>query len=127
MPLVELVAMLAALQLIFFGVMCGAARRKAGLKAPAVTGDEGFERAYRVQVNTVELIIAFLPALIIAGRYWSDFIVAGIGAIYLVGRMIYWRSYVSAPESRSLGFALSMLPTLALVILALIGIVMALF
>lgn len=126
MPLVELVAILAALQLIFFGIMCGAARRKSGLKAPAVTGDEGFERAYRVQVNTIELIIAFLPALIIAGRYWSEVIVAGIGAIYLVGRIIYWRSYVSAPESRALGFALSMLPIFALVILALIGIIMAL-
>jgi hypothetical protein len=52
--------------------------------------------------------------------------IAGIGGIYLVGRFIYWRAYVSAPSKRALGFMLSLLPTVALIVLALIGIVLSL-
>ena len=63
MHYVELVAIVAVIQLIAFGALTGRARARAGLKAPAVTGDEGFERMYRVQMNTLEVMIAFLPAL----------------------------------------------------------------
>ena len=81
-----------------------------------------FERVYRVQMNTLELLVAFLPALYIAAKYFPQSYVAGAGAAYLVGRIVYWRSYVAAPTSRSVGFALSMLPILALLIAALVGI-----
>lgn len=114
MNYVDLVAVLAIVQLIFFGVLVGRARGTYGIKAPAVSGHEMFERAYRVQMNTLELMVAFLPALFIAGRYWPQAYVAGAGAVYVVGRFIYWRSYVVAPRSRALGFALSMIPILAL-------------
>jgi uncharacterized membrane protein YecN with MAPEG domain len=125
MAYVELVAVLAVLQLMFFGVMTGLARRKSGLQAPAMTGDEKFERMYRVQMNTLELIPIFLVGLLVAGRHWSPLIVAGIGCVYLIGRIIYWRSYVADPASRSTGFVLSMLPSFVLVVLALAGILMA--
>ena len=126
MHYVELVAVLAIVQFLAFGFMTGQARAKSGLKAPATTGDEGFERMYRVQTNTLETLVAFLPALFIAGKYWSGMMVAGIGAIYIIGRFIYWRAYVADPSKRSLGFILSFLPTTALVALALIGVVMSL-
>ncbi len=115
MNYVDLVALLAVAQLLFFGVLVGRARGRYGVKAPAVSGNELFERAYRVQMNTLELMVAFLPALFIAGKYWPAHYVAGIGAVYLVGRFIYWRSYVTAPASRALGFALSMFPIMALI------------
>ena len=126
MQTVELVAVIAVIQFLFFGALTGRARGQSGLKAPAVTGNEGFERMYRVQMNTLELLIAFLPVLFLAARYWPTSLVAGLGVVYLIGRLIYWRAYVSDPSKRGIGFVLSMFPTLFLAILALVGIVLAL-
>ena len=122
MNYVDLIAVLSVLQFIFFGVLVARARDAYGVKAPAVSGNEMFERVYRVQMNTLELLVAFLPSLYIAAKYFPPTYVAGTGAIFLVGRIIYWRSYVAAPSSRTLGFALSMLPIVALLIAALAGI-----
>lgn len=116
MNYVDLVAVLAIAQLILFGVLVGRARGRYGVKAPAVSGHEMFERAYRVQMNTLELMVAFLPALYIAAKYWPQPYVAAMGSVYLVGRFIYWRSYTVAPARRGLGFALSMIPVMALLI-----------
>lgn len=123
MNYVDLVAVLAIIQLIFFGVMVGRARGQYGVKAPATSGHELFDRAYRVQMNTLELMVAFLPSLFIAAKYWPQSYVAAAGAVYLVGRLVYWRSYTAAPARRGIGFALSMLPIMALLIGALIGII----
>src|SRR5690606_14223076 len=121
MNYVDLVAILAIIQFLFFGSVVGRARQRYGVKAPAVSGHEMFERAYRVQMNTLELLIALLPALLIATKYWPQSWVAVVGAVYLIGRFIYWRSYTADPASRALGFALSMLPVLALIIMAVAG------
>ena len=121
MPYVDLVALLALLQLVWFGILVGQARGRYGVKAPAVSGHELFERAYRVQMNTIELLVAFLPSLYIAARYWPATWVAGVGAIYLLGRLVYWRRYTVAPAPRGPGFALSMLPILALLLAGLVG------
>jgi len=121
MNYVDLIALLAIAQLILFGVLVGRARGRYGVKAPAVSGHEMFERAYRVQMNTLELMVAFLPTLYIAARYWPQSYVAIVGAIYLVGRLVYWRSYTVAPASRGLGFALSMLPIMALLVGSLVA------
>lgn len=120
MNYVDVVAMLALIQFLFFGALVGKARAQYGVKAPAVSGDEQFERVYRVQMNTLELLVPFLPALYVATRYWPAWVVASIGAVYLVGRVIYWRAYVAAPASRGLGFALSILPIFVLVLGALV-------
>jgi uncharacterized MAPEG superfamily protein len=126
MQYVELVAVIAVLQYLSFGALTGQARRRSGLKAPAVTGDEGFERMYRVQMNTLETLIAFLPALFLAARYWSAPMVAGLGVVYVIGRHIYWRAYVSDLSKRGIGFMMSMLPTALLLIMALVGIILSL-
>ncbi|NVK28242.1 MAG: MAPEG family protein [Flavobacteriia bacterium] len=124
MQYIHLVAIIAVLQFFFFGAMTGRARRNSGLKAPAITGHEGFERMYRVQMNTLETLVAFLPSLFIAAIYWSPVLVSSLGVVYIVGRFIYWRAYVSSPEKRGLGFMLSILPTFILIALAIVGIVM---
>ena len=121
---IDLVAVLAALQFIFFGALVGSARSKYGVHAPALTGHPQFERLYRVQMNTLELLVALLPGLYIASRYWSPNVVAVGGAIYLVGRMVYWRAYAKDPASRSLGFGLSAFPILAMLGASLVGMVM---
>lgn len=120
MNYVDVVAMLALIQFLFFGALVGKARAQYGVKAPAVSGDEQFERVYRVQMNTLELLVPFLPALYVATRYWPAWVVAAIGAVYLVGRVIYWRAYVAAPATRGLGFALSIAPIFVLVLGALV-------
>ena len=122
MHYVGLVAIVAVIQFIAFGALTGRARARAGLKAPAVTGDEGFERMYRVQMNTLEVMVVFLPALFLAAKYWSPVFVAATGAVYLVGRLLYWRAYVADPARRGPGFALSILPALVLAVAALVGI-----
>lgn len=126
MQYVDLIAVLALLQFFSFGALTGRARSLSGLVAPAMTGDEGFERMYRVQMNTLEILVLFLPALFLAAKYWPSVAVAGLGAVYLIGRHLYWRAYVSDPSKRGLGFVLSMFPALILILMTLIGIVMSL-
>jgi glutathione S-transferase len=122
---VELVAVLAVLQFLCFGALTGGARRASGIKAPAITGHPTFERMYRVQMNTLEILVAFIPVLFLAAQYWPPVLVAGLGAIYLVGRILYWRAYVTDPGSRAIGFILSLVPTLILTVLALVGILLS--
>ena len=125
MQYVELVAVLAVLQFLFFGVMTGKARDKYGVKAPSVTGHEGFERMYRVQMNTLEMLIVFMPVLFIAANYWSSVVVAGIGLVFVIGRFMYWRAYVTEPSKRGTGFMLTLIPSLVLIVLSVVGIVMS--
>jgi glutathione S-transferase len=123
MNYVDVIAMLAVLQYLVFTSLVGKARGKYGIKAPAITGSEAFERVYRVQMNTLELLVALLPATYVAARYWPAEFVAALGAVYLVGRVVYWRAYVTNPQGRGLGFMLSLVPILTL---ALAGLVPAL-
>lgn len=121
MNLIDIVAMLAVLQYSAFGGLVGKARGQYGVKAPAVTGNEHFERIYRVQMNTLELLVAFVPALYAASKYWPAPGVAAVGAVYLVGRIVYWRAYVANPSSRGLGFLLSIVPVFILAGAALVS------
>lgn len=121
MALVNLIVALALLQFFAFATAVGIAREKYNVAAPATTGNEVFERYFRVQMNTLELLIMFVPAILIFGLYVSAHIAAGLGAVYLIGRGVYFFSYVKNPKKRSLGFGLSAAPVLALVIGALIG------
>ena len=83
---------------------------------PAITGNEVFERYFRVQMNTLELLVVFVPAIWLFALQVSATWAAGLGAVYLVGRMVYLRSYIRDPKSRSLGFGLSMLPILIMLV-----------
>lgn len=118
---VHTVALLAVVQFIIFSMLVGAARGKYGIKAPAMTGNEYFERAVRVQMNTLEQLVCFLPALLIAATYWPQTYVAGAGVVYLVGRTLYRQAYVANPAKRGLGFVLTFLPTVVLVLAGLVG------
>ena len=121
MNYVHIIALLAIAQFIIFSMLVGAARGKYGIKAPAMTGNEHFERAVRVQMNTLEQLVCFLPALLIAAVYWPQAYVAGAGVVYLVGRVLYRQAYVANPAKRGLGFMLTFFPTTALVVAGLVG------
>jgi glutathione S-transferase len=121
MALVELITVLALLQFLYFGILVGRARERLGVKAPAITGNEVFERYLRVQMNTLELLILFVPALWLAVAHVDARWLALLGAVYLIGRFVYLRAYIAQPSKRSLGFGLSALPILALLAIDLIG------
>jgi uncharacterized MAPEG superfamily protein len=126
MEYVAIVATLALAELVWFGVLAGQARSKYGVEAPAVTGHPVFERYFRVQQNTLEQIVPFLPALFLFGRYVSAPIAAALGAIWLVGRVVYLRAYIADPARRGLGFGLTAIPTLVLIVGSLVGAIVAL-
>jgi uncharacterized MAPEG superfamily protein len=121
MAYVDIVTILAVLQFIVFAAKVASARGKYGIKAPATTGNEMFERTFRVQQNTLELLLCLLPALYLSGPYWNPIWSALLGVVYLVGREIYAATYVKNPGKRSLGFALSVLPILVLLAGDLVG------
>jgi uncharacterized membrane protein YecN with MAPEG domain len=119
--LLAIVTALALLEYMVFSFQVGFAREKSGVAAPKTTGDETFERLYRVQHNTLEQLIIFLPALWMFGNFWSPAVAAGIGCVFLIGRPLYARAYVVEPSGRTLGFVLGFLANVVLVLGALIG------
>ncbi len=121
MNMVSIVILLALLEFVAFGILVGRARVMYGVKAPATSGNEVFERYFRVHYNTLEALIVFVPSIWLFGLYVSPQWGAGLGAVYLVGRIVYFRSYVADPAQRSMGFGMSMLPMLVLLIGALLG------
>jgi glutathione S-transferase len=127
MAYVDIVTALAVLQFIVFGFKVGGARGRYGVKAPAITGNEIFERHFRVQMNTLEQLIGFLPGIYLFAHYFSPVVAAVLGVVYLIGRELYAFTYVKDPANRSVGFGMTFLPMVILVLGGLIGAVRALF
>lgn len=121
MAYVDIVTALAVLQFVVFGFKVGAARGKYGVKAPAITGNDIFERRFRVQQNTLETLIVFIPGLHLFSRYFNPLIAAALGLVYLGGRELYSISYVKDPATRSAGYGLTFLPAVILVLGGLLG------
>ena len=121
MAYVDIVTVLAVLQFIAFGFQVGRARGKYGVKTPATTGNELFERFFRIQQNTLELLVCFIPGIYLFSRYFNPLWAAALGVIYLAGRQVYAAAYAKAPAKRSLGYGLSFLPVAILLIGGLIG------
>ena len=118
---VAVVIIIAVIQFVIIAWLVGRARTRYGIKAPATTGHEVFERWFRVQQNTMELLIVFIPAISLFAIYAHPNWAAWIGVVYVVGRIVYTRAYVADPSRRSFGFGLSMAPILVLLAGALIG------
>jgi glutathione S-transferase len=121
MELVAIVTLIAIVEFIVFGMKVGTSREKYGVNAPATTGHDMFERYYRVHYNTLEQLIIFLPGLWLFGFYIGYSWAAGIGLIYLVGRVIYGIAYIKDPGSRGIGMMLSVLPCWVLILGGLVG------
>lgn len=123
MEYVVIVIVITLIEFIVFGILVGRARGKYNCPAPAVTGDPIFERYYRVQQNTMEQLVVFLPAITIYGYYGNPMIAAGVGIIFPIARLIYLQAYVSDPAKRSLGFVLGFLATAFLLIGGLVAVI----
>ena len=123
MPLVHLVIVLALLEFMIFVMAVGKARGTYAVPAPATSGNEVFERYFRVQMNTLEQLVVFVPSILLFGAYVHPLIAAALGLVFVIGRWLYFRGYVKDPKKRELGFILSGIPNLILLLGGLIGIV----
>jgi hypothetical protein len=104
----------------------GRARLRYGIEAPATSGPPAFERAYRVQMNTLEQLVAFVPALWLFTWFVSPTGAGVLGLVWVAGRAWYAWSYYRDPGSRGAGFMVAMTATMVLVAGSLVGIVLAL-
>jgi glutathione S-transferase len=125
MELVVIVIMLALVEYIVLGARVGFARGRTGLEAPAVTGNEEFERHFRVHYNTIEQLILFVPGIWFFAQYVHVLGAVGVGLVFIAGRAIYAVSYVKDPTTRGTGMMLTVLPCYILVFGALGGAVWA--
>lgn len=121
-----IVTFLVLAQYVLFGVQVGSLRAKHGVKAPATTGHDEFERMNRVHLNTMEQIVVFLPALWIHAFYANPLWGAGLGLVFIIGRFVYRAEYLKDPSSRSPGFSMTFIPSAILLIWALVAAVMRL-
>lgn len=116
MNAVVIVTVVALLQFVFFGVRASAARAKAGLTAPAITGDPVFERTFRVQQNTMELLVVLLPAMWMFAYAVNPLWAAALGSIFIAARFVYSATYIKNSAARGPSFVSSILPIIIMLI-----------
>lgn len=118
----ELVTLLSVLLLFTTALVVGSARHRYHIKGPAVSGHPQFEIAFRVQMNTLENTVIFLPALWLAALHGFA-VWAGIaGLVWLAARIWYMLAYLREPRSRGPAYALASTAWLAIVAMAAWGI-----
>ncbi|HWA89269.1 MAG TPA: MAPEG family protein [Rhizomicrobium sp.] len=125
--LTAIVTVLAVLVYYWTILGVGRMRGKHDIKAPATTGNPEFECAYRVQMNTLEQMVVFLPLLWVANAYFQlyPYLVGAFGLVWIVGRVMYAVGYMADPSKRSTGFLVSAVALIALLIMAIVGLVQA--
>lgn len=116
------VTLLSMLLLMLTASVVGRARALHGIKAPAVTGHPAFERAYRVQMNTLENTVLFLPTLWLAANYGFSGWAGVAGLVWIVGRLWYALAYWKDAARRGPGFTLGTLAWAALLVMACLGV-----
>ena len=113
------VTLLALLAYFWMGLQVGRARGKSGISPPAMTGDPLLERAVPVQMNTLEWLPIFLVSLWLFAIYWNELVAAGLGIVWIIGRLVYSVGYMAGPAKRSTGFLIQFLATAVLLLGAL--------
>lgn len=103
-PWTGAVTLLTLLVYFIFSYQVGRARMIYGVKAPETSGPPEFLCALRVQLNTLEQMVIFLPLLWMAALC-SDTVAAGIGIFWPLSRLAFAVGYRSAePKNRFPGF-----------------------
>ena len=124
--LTALVTLLAIAFYFFTSINVSRARTKTGVKVPAMSGHPDFERAFRIQMNTLEWMPIFLPSLWLFAIYISDTTAAAIGAVWIIGRIVYFIGYSQAAAKRGPGFLIQGVAAIALWVGAIGAVVMRL-
>ncbi len=115
---------LAAVALTFvFSGKVGMMRRRYGVEAPAITGHIEFEKANRIHYNTIEQLVLFIPLLWLGSSVIGDVPAAGLGVVWLVGRLIYASGYQRGADKRGPGMIITMLASFGLFLAVVWGII----
>ncbi|MBK8762069.1 MAG: MAPEG family protein [Sulfuritalea sp.] len=109
LPLTSLITLFVVLLMFATALNVGRARGLYGIKAPAVTGHEMFDRAFRVQMNTLESAAVMLPALWLYAGFIGDRGAGMMGVVWLVARIWYAIAYQRDPKTRSAAFGIAVL------------------
>ena len=109
LPLTSLATLLAVALMFWTAINVGKARAKYCVKAPATSGHEMFDRAYRIQMNTLESAMLLLPSMWIYAGLVGDLGAGVSGAIWIAGRILYALAYQQDPAKRGPGFGISFL------------------
>ena len=123
MKYTALVTVAAVVLTFVLSLRVGRLRQKHGVEAPATTGHPEFERGNRVHQNTVEQLVLFLPLLWLALYVLGDAIAGLIGAVWVVGRVLYANAYARDAAARQPGVTITAVSTAALLLASLWGIV----
>ena len=97
-PWTALVTVAALILYFVVTLNVGRARFKYNVSPPAISGNPDFERVFRVQQNTVEQIVLFIPALWVFSLFVSQIWGAALGAVWVIGRILFAWGYYQAPE-----------------------------
>ena len=119
----SLVTVLALMLFFVLSANVGRARAKYKVLPPQTSGDPDFERVFRVQQNTLEQLILFLPSLWLFSLFISPIWGAGVGTLWMIGRILYAWGYYQAAEKRFIGFGINVLSLLVLLVGSLVGII----
>jgi uncharacterized MAPEG superfamily protein len=125
-PWIALVILLTVVLMSACMFAVGRARGRYGVKAPATSGHPDFERVYRVQMNTIEASLMFLPALLVAASFGDARWAAAFGGLWLAGRIYFAIAYAADAKRRGPGFVIALLALTALLVLGGWGVVRAL-
>ena len=109
LPLTSLATLLAVALMFWTAINVGKARAKYEVKAPATSGHEMFDRAYRIQMNSLESAMLLLPSMWIYAGLVGDLGPGIAGIIWITGRIWYALAYQQDPAKRGPGFGISFL------------------
>ncbi len=129
-PLLVLVTGAALFLYAAMGIRVGRARRQFNIAAPAISGNEDFERIFRVQANTLEWLPIFLPALWMfgltaRGAILNERIATVLGVVWIVGRFLYMTGYSHSAGSRRDGYLIQTMAAGILLVGAMVGAILA--
>ena len=103
-------ATLAIVALLFIlAVNVGRQRSRYKIDAPATSGHPMLERAFRVQMNTLENVVLILPAMWVFATFVNSALAALLGMVWCLTRIWYAVSYMKDPKSRGSAFGASVL------------------
>jgi glutathione S-transferase len=120
-PWVAVVTLLSLLFYLCTSTAVARARALYKVAAPAMTGHPAFERAVRVQMNTLEWLPIYLPSLWLFADFVSAPAAAALGVVWILGRVGYMWGYLQAANKRGPGFLVQSAATLILTLGALVG------
>jgi uncharacterized MAPEG superfamily protein len=126
MAWVALVIVLALAEYLVFTLLVARARGTYGVRAPAITGHPTFERYLRVQQNTLEQLIIFVPATWLFATYMNARVAALLGVVFIASRALFAVAYVREPRTRTAGVASTLAVQVILLGGAVIGAVQSL-